>query len=218
MTPAVQIDAADDVVLGVGDEQRAARAGQPLGPASVAARAGPPSPVWPCSPVPATWWIVAVRRRCGRWRCPRAAPGTDRPSPSMASVRGPLSGVPASGAPSGVGCRSPVPPIVSMTPVARSTRADAVVADVADQQEPPGRARRRCCAATQLRRRCRAAVARESRLAGARQRRDAGRCPLRPCARRGCRARRRRGGRARRTAISCGMLSAPAVAGPPSPA
>ena len=44
------------------------------------------------------------------------------PSGSSAIARGPFSGVPASGAPSGVGARSPVPAKVSMRPVSRSTR------------------------------------------------------------------------------------------------
>ena len=49
-------------------------------------------------------------------------------------MRGPLSGVPFSGAPSGVGRRSPVPPIVSMIAGAQVHGSNSMVADVADHQ------------------------------------------------------------------------------------
>ena len=58
------------------------------------------------------------------------------PSASTAIVRGPFNGVPSSGAPSGVGCRSPVPANVSIRAGRQIDAPDAVIADVADQQPP----------------------------------------------------------------------------------
>ncbi len=98
------------------------------------------------------------------------------PSGAAATARGPSSGVPRSGAPSGVGSRSPVPPIVSIVPVVEVDGADAVIADVADQQAiaDDDHAVRRA----ELRPRRGTAVTREAGGAGAGQRRQRPRARL----------------------------------------
>ena len=93
----------------------------------------------------------AAPARCDGSRCLHAAPGRSCRRRSTAIVRGPSSGVPASGAPSGVGRRSPVPPIVSIVPVGEIDGAHAMVADVADEQ-PPVRRDRDAVRLAQLRR------------------------------------------------------------------
>jgi hypothetical protein len=88
----------------------------PLGPESVASRAGPPFPVKPFFPVPATWWIFpSLRSRRKTWLPSRVA-SQRRPWASKSSERGPLRGVPRIGAPSGVGPALPVPAKVEIVP------------------------------------------------------------------------------------------------------
>ena len=50
---AVEIDATNRVILGVGEIESRPDSASPFGPARRASRAGPPSPEYPCSPVPA---------------------------------------------------------------------------------------------------------------------------------------------------------------------
>ena len=80
-------------------------------------------------------------------RCPRAARGRSCRRGRCTIVRGPFSGVPFNGAPSGVGRRSPVPPIVSIVPAARSTRGCGGCRCRRSADGHPDRAR--CCAAVE---------------------------------------------------------------------
>ena len=209
----VQVDAPDRVVLGVDDVEAAAADGEALRPPSVASARRPA--VAGEALLPSGQVMDGAARRDAMDGVALAQRQIDRAASATAIARGPLSGVSASVAPSGVGRRSPVPPIVFIVPGDGIDGAQAMVADSQISSRPSGsiamlwgwRSAARAAGppspenpgvpmpATVESRPVPASTLRTTWLS----RSAMYRCP-RPS-----------------NAISCGMFSEPAVAGPPSP-
>ena len=93
----------------------------PLGPLRVASLAGPPLPVNPFFPFPAMWVILSAFRSSLKTWLPSRVQTQRLPAASKSIERGPRSGVPFTGAPSGVAPGLPVPAMVLIRLVFIST-------------------------------------------------------------------------------------------------